>query len=118
MACRSRRPGGDDVTADGPPLRIGLNAMYWIPDGMGGSQTYFLRLLEALLRVAPQHEYVVFVNADGGSGSRSPLCPARCVLRDCSGNSGTCPGARPGFGSIWCIRSDTWRRSGSGSRVS
>lgn len=63
------------MTADGPPLRIGLNAMYWIPDGMGGSQTYFLRLLEALLRVAPQHEYVVFVNADGGD--RLPLRSGR-----------------------------------------
>ena len=66
---------------DGRPLRIGLNAMYWIPDGMGGTQTYFLRLLEALLRADRDDEYVVFVNADGAD--RLPVRSARLRVEAC-----------------------------------
>jgi glycosyltransferase involved in cell wall biosynthesis len=75
------------VTGAASPLRIGLNAMFWIPDAMGGTQTYFLRLLEALVRVAPHHEYVVFVNAEAAghvparSQVRVEVCPVPGTLR-------------------------------------
>jgi len=63
-------------------FRIGLNALYWRPDAMGGTQTYLLRLVEALRRVAPQHEYVLFLNAEGAEygapefdGLEVDVCP-------------------------------------------
>jgi len=54
-----------------PARRIGINALYWRPDAMGGTQTYLLRLVESMRRVAPQHEYVVFLNEEGAA-ARSP----------------------------------------------
>jgi hypothetical protein len=32
---------------------------------MGGTQTYLLNLIKALLAVCPEHEFYVFLNADG-----------------------------------------------------
>jgi glycosyltransferase involved in cell wall biosynthesis len=55
--------------------------MFWIPDAMGGTQTYFLRLLEALLRAGPEHEYIVFLNADGAA--RLPVRSERLRLEVC-----------------------------------
>jgi len=46
-------------------MRIGVNALFWIPDAMGGTQTYFMNLLRALLRIDPMNTYVVFLNKDG-----------------------------------------------------
>jgi glycosyltransferase involved in cell wall biosynthesis len=46
-------------------MRIGINALYWIPNAMGGTQTYFLNLIKALLFVRPEDEFCVFLNADG-----------------------------------------------------
>lgn len=59
--------GGDRASR----RRIGINALYWRPDAMGGTQTYLLRLLAAMRRVAPQHEYVLFVNEEGAA-ARAP----------------------------------------------
>jgi hypothetical protein len=33
-------------------VRIGINSLYWIPNAMGGTQTYLLRLVEGLLEAA------------------------------------------------------------------
>lgn len=46
-------------------MRIGINALYWIPNAMGGTQTYFLNLIKALLAVCPEHDFYVFLNANG-----------------------------------------------------
>jgi len=48
-------------------MRIGINALYWIPNAMGGTQTYFLNLVKALLSVCPEIEFYVFMNADGAN---------------------------------------------------
>jgi hypothetical protein len=45
-------------------MRIGINALFWIPDAMGGTQTYLMNLLRALLRIDPMNTYVVFLNKD------------------------------------------------------
>jgi glycosyltransferase involved in cell wall biosynthesis len=42
------------------PLKIGLNATAAVS---GGGPTYWLNLLSALARVAPQHQFVLFVSA-------------------------------------------------------
>lgn len=45
-------------------LRIGLNALFWRPDGMGGTQTYLLELLGALLTGDSADEFVVFLGTE------------------------------------------------------
>jgi glycosyltransferase involved in cell wall biosynthesis len=51
-------------------MRIGINALFWIPDAMGGTQTYFLNLLRALVRIDPANEYLAFLNKNGAQNSR------------------------------------------------
>jgi hypothetical protein len=46
-------------------MRIGINALFWGPNQMGGTQTYLTKLVEALVRTFPRDEFVVFLNADG-----------------------------------------------------
>jgi glycosyltransferase involved in cell wall biosynthesis len=46
-------------------MRIGINALFWGPNQMGGTQTYLTKLVEALVRAFPRDEFVVFLNADG-----------------------------------------------------
>jgi alpha-1,3-rhamnosyl/mannosyltransferase len=54
-------------------LRIGLNALAYAPGRMGGTETYIVQLVRHLPRVAPQHQYVLFVSKEGwptlGQGS-------------------------------------------------
>jgi glycosyltransferase involved in cell wall biosynthesis len=47
--------------------RIGINALYLIPGGVGGTEIYLRRLLIALASVDPRHEYFVFTNLETGS---------------------------------------------------
>jgi glycosyltransferase involved in cell wall biosynthesis len=49
---------------------------------MGGTQTYLLRLVEGMRRVAPQHDYVLFLNEEGAAvrapefeGLEVDVCP-------------------------------------------
>lgn len=49
------------------PLRIGINALYLIPGGVGGTEIYLRSLLEALPEVDDRHEYFVYANAETGS---------------------------------------------------
>jgi glycosyltransferase involved in cell wall biosynthesis len=44
--------------------RIGVNALYLIPGGVGGTEIYLRRLLEALATVDPNNEYFVFTNLE------------------------------------------------------
>jgi glycosyltransferase involved in cell wall biosynthesis len=46
-------------------MRIGINALFWIPDAMGGTQTYFRNLVNSLGRIDPDDEFVVFLNREG-----------------------------------------------------
>lgn len=48
------------------PLRIGVNALYLIPGGVGGTETYLRNLLQALAEIDPVHEYFVFSNRETG----------------------------------------------------
>ena len=48
------------------PLRIGVNALYLIPGGVGGTEIYLRSLLAALARVDPLNQYFVFTNRETG----------------------------------------------------
>ena len=47
-------------------LRIGVNALYLIPGGVGGTETYLRNLLGALCAIDSVNEYVVFTNRETG----------------------------------------------------
>jgi glycosyltransferase involved in cell wall biosynthesis len=46
------------------PFRIGINALYMIPGGVGGTEIYLYSLLQALDRLKTPHHFYVFVNAE------------------------------------------------------
>lgn len=47
-------------------LRIGVNALYLIPQGVGGTEIYLRSLLEALAALDSRNEYFVFTNRETG----------------------------------------------------
>lgn len=49
-----------------PPLRIGVNALYLIPGGVGGTEIYLRNLLRGLAKVDVSNEYFVFTNRETG----------------------------------------------------
>jgi glycosyltransferase involved in cell wall biosynthesis len=49
------------------PLRIGVNALYLIPGGVGGTEIYLRCLLAALARIDSINRYFVFTNRETGS---------------------------------------------------
>src|SRR5580700_5747031 len=49
------------------PLRIGVNALYLIPGGVGGTEIYLRELLTALARIDAVNEYFVFTNLETGA---------------------------------------------------
>jgi glycosyltransferase involved in cell wall biosynthesis len=46
--------------------RIGVNALYLIPGGVGGTEIYLRRLLAALASIDRENEYFVFTNREAG----------------------------------------------------
>jgi glycosyltransferase involved in cell wall biosynthesis len=50
-----------------PPLRIGVNALYLIPGGVGGTEIYLHALLRALSEIDARNEYFVFTNRETGA---------------------------------------------------
>jgi glycosyltransferase involved in cell wall biosynthesis len=48
------------------PLRIGVNALYLIPGGVGGTEIYLRELLRALAEIDARNQYFVFVNRETG----------------------------------------------------
>ncbi len=50
-------------------LRIGVNALYLIPGGVGGTEIYLRNLLLALAQIDKANTYVVFTNRETGRGS-------------------------------------------------
>jgi glycosyltransferase involved in cell wall biosynthesis len=55
-------------------MRIGVNALYLIPGGVGGTETYLRGLLAGLAEIDPRNRYFVFTNRETGAGR--PLGPA------------------------------------------
>lgn len=49
------------------PLRIGINALYLIPGGVGGTEIYLRGLLTALAELDRIHQYFVFTNLETGA---------------------------------------------------
>ncbi|MDQ6758949.1 MAG: glycosyltransferase, partial [Acidobacteriota bacterium] len=47
-------------------LRIGVNALYLIPGGVGGTEIYLRNLLAALAEIDGENLYVVFTNRETG----------------------------------------------------
>jgi glycosyltransferase involved in cell wall biosynthesis len=48
-------------------VRIGVNALYLIPGGVGGTETYLRALLAALAEIDSMNHYVVFTNRETGA---------------------------------------------------
>jgi glycosyltransferase involved in cell wall biosynthesis len=48
-------------------IRIGVNALYLIPGGVGGTEIYLRNLLRALAEVDAVNQYVVFTNRETGA---------------------------------------------------
>jgi glycosyltransferase involved in cell wall biosynthesis len=48
------------------PARIGVNALYLIPGGVGGTEIYLRALLRALAAIDPVNRYFVFTNRESG----------------------------------------------------
>jgi glycosyltransferase involved in cell wall biosynthesis len=48
------------------PLRIGVNALYLIPGGVGGTEIYLRSLLPALAEIDRTNQYLVFLNQETG----------------------------------------------------
>ena len=51
--------------------RIGVNALYLIPGGVGGTEVYLRHLLAALAEIDHRNQYIVFTNRETGDD----LCP-------------------------------------------
>jgi len=49
-------------------LRIGVNALYLIPGGVGGTEVYLRSLLAALAEIDHQNQYFIFANHETGCG--------------------------------------------------
>jgi glycosyltransferase involved in cell wall biosynthesis len=54
-------------------MRIGINALYLIPGGVGGTEIYLRELLAAFARIDSENEYVVFTNRE----TESSIVPAQ-----------------------------------------
>jgi len=56
------------------PLRIGINALYLIPGGVGGTEIYLRSLLQAMAQCSSDYECVVFSNLETGADA-TPQVP-------------------------------------------
>src|SRR5271169_2994995 len=65
------------LRADMTPLRIGVNALYLIPGGVGGTEIYLRHLLATLAAIDGENEYLVFTNRETDTG----LVPASANFR-------------------------------------
>ena len=59
------------------PLTIGVNALYLLPGGVGGTEIYLRGLLAGLAEIDPVNRYVIFTNRETGPD----LAPARPNFR-------------------------------------
>ena len=54
------------------PLRIGVNALYLIPGGVGGTEIYLRSLLRALAEIDPLNRYFLYTNRETGTDLTPP----------------------------------------------
>jgi glycosyltransferase involved in cell wall biosynthesis len=54
------------------PLRIGVNALYLIPGGVGGTEIYLRQLLLALSGIDRHNQYFIFTNRETGADLAPP----------------------------------------------
>ncbi len=63
-------------------MRIGINALYLIPGGVGGTEVYLRRLVEGLEGLETEHEFIVFTNRETGRlGRQCVELPVRASFR-------------------------------------
>ena len=60
-------------------MRIGVNALYLIPGGVGGTEIYLRFLLAALAEIDSQNQYFVFTNRETGAALVPPQANFRHV---------------------------------------
>lgn len=63
------------------PLRIGINALYLIPGGVGGTEIYLRSLLRAMASLDSPHEFFIYTNLESGDDltPRGPAWKSRCL---------------------------------------
>jgi glycosyltransferase involved in cell wall biosynthesis len=59
------------------PLHIGVNALFLIPGGVGGTEVYLRHLLAAIAALDSPHRFTVFLNQESAAG----LAPAHPAFR-------------------------------------
>lgn len=63
-------------------MRIGINALYLIPGGVGGTEIYLRCLIEALDDLGSPHTFIAFTNLETGPLGRNPVVlPVRGTSR-------------------------------------
>lgn len=62
-----------------PPLRLGVNALFYLPGEVGGSETYLLETLRALSRMERGPDLVLFSNAENDRKLRADFPHAEVV---------------------------------------
>ena len=83
-------------------LRIGVNALYLIPGGVGGTEIYLRNLLAALAEIDSVNQYIVFTNRETGAD----LVPGSPEFRDMRRRRSARRFVRRAFcGSNWFCRS-------------
>lgn len=65
-----------------PPLRIGINALYLLPGGVGGTEIYLRQLLRALADIDRRNRYFVFRNRETGADLVPPAANFQDVLQN------------------------------------
>jgi len=63
-------------------VRIGINALYLIPGGVGGTEIYLRRLLAAMEQLETEHDIIVFTNRETGQLGRHCIeLPVQATFR-------------------------------------
>ncbi len=70
-------------------MRVGINSLFLIPEGVGGSETYLRNLIRELPALDPAIAYTLFTNRENagtfevpaGANVREVPCPVRAVRR-------------------------------------
>jgi len=52
------------VSEGGPKMRIAINLLYLIPGECGGTETYGVCLVNALVQLDPTNQYIIFINRE------------------------------------------------------
>lgn len=68
-------------------MRIGVNALYLIPGGVGGTEIYLRSLLAALASIDTSNEYLVFTNGETGTDLISGAANFRCLAQPVDGTN-------------------------------